>query len=238
MGVCGEWVENVSGRPMRTDDELPRRDGEVAAEGCDDHGILFRSLISVGLAEGFHADADMADLALHAGLVLGFRHASLADVYVGSAALLPPSLIRLANWTDRSTYRTLRARVVAEHARPVGLTGLLRNELAFQRAVVDALGGQTLIALMGMLHRIIENTMSRMDWGPSPVGRHLAEAKSHDEIVRLVEAGRGQAAATLACVRTKQVAGVIREYDAAAYLHSNGVSGQRGLRLIPPADGC
>lgn len=205
---------------MRTDDGPPRRHGEFAAGGRDAHGILFRSRIGPGRPEGtegvLHVDGGMADFALHAGLVLGYQRASLADVYVGSAALLPPSLIRLANRADKSVFRRLRARVVAEHARPEGLTGLLQSELAFQGAVVDALGGQTLIAMMGMLHKIIEYTMSRMDSRPGPVVRHLAEVKLHDEIIRLVEAGRGQSAAALACVRTKEVVGVIREFDAAA----------------------
>ena len=156
-----------------------------------------------------------ADFALQAGLILGHQRVSLADIYVGSAALVPPSLIRLAERTDKSVHRTLRARVVAERARPVGLTGLLLRELAFQGAVVEALGGQTLIALMGMLHRLIEFTIARMESTPGPVVRHLAEVKLHDEIVRLVEAGRGQSAAALAHVRNKEVEAVIREYDAA-----------------------
>ena len=119
--------------------------------------------------------------------------------------------------------------MAAEHARPAGLTGLLRSELAFQEAVVDALGGQTLIVLMGMLHGIIEFTISRMESTPGPVVRHLAEVKSHDEIIRLVEAGRGQSAAALVRVRNKEVEAVIREYDAA--------KGADELVRIPPAEG-
>ena len=210
-------MDIVPGRPMKIDDEFPRRYGEV------------RSLVGVSLPERFPVDADLADLALHAGLALGHQRVSLADIFVGSAALLPPSLIQLAERTDKSAHRTLRARVVAEHARPVGLTGLLLSELAFQGAVVDALGGQTLIALKGMLHRLIEFTISRMELTPGPVVRHLAEVKLHDEIVRHVEAGRGQSAAALAHVRNKEVEAVIREYDAA--------TGADELIRIPPAEG-
>ena len=200
---------------MRTDDQPPGRDGYSAAGGRDAHGILFRSLTGIGRPEGYDDDADMADLVLRAGLVLSYKRASLADVYVASAVLLPPTLIRLADRKDKSSYRTLRAIVAAEHARPAGLTGLLRNELAFQEAVVDALGCQTLIVLMDMLHGIIEYATSRMDPRSGPVIRHLAEVKSHQEIIRLVEAGRGQSAAALVCVRTNDVEGVIREYDTA-----------------------
>ena len=210
---------------MRTDDQPPSRDGDSAAGGRDAHGILFRSLTGIGRPEGYDDDADMADLVLRAGLVLSYKRASLADVYVASAVLLPPSLIRLADRKDKSSYRTLRAIVAAEHARPAGLTGLLRNELAFQEAVVDALGCQTLIVLMDMLHGIIEYATSRMDPRSGPVIRHLAEVKSHQEIIRLVEAGRGQSAAALVCVRTKEVEGVIREYDTAAGMAQPDTSG-------------
>ena len=210
---------------MRTDDQPPSRDGDSAAGGRDAHGILFRSLTGIGRPEGYDDDADMADLVLRAGLVLSYKRASLADVYVASAVLLPPSLIRLADRKDKSSYLTLRAIVAAEHARPAGLTGLLRSELAFQEAVVDALGCQTLIVLMDMLHGIIEYATSRMDPRSGPVIRHLAEVKSHQEIIRLVEAGRGQSAAALVCVRTKEVEGVIREYDTAAGMAQPDTSG-------------
>lgn len=210
---------------MRTDDQPPGRDGDSAAGGRDAHGILFRSLTGIGRPEGYDDDADMADLVLRAGLVLSYKRASLADVYVASAVLLPPSLIRLADRKDKSSYRTLRAIVAAEHARPAGLTGLLRNELAFQEAVVDALGCQTLIVLMDMLHGIIEYATSRMDPRSGPVIRHLAEVKSHHEIIRLVEAGRGQSAAALVSVRTKKVEGVIREYDTAPGMAQPDTSG-------------
>ena len=210
---------------MRTDDQMPRRDGDSAAGGRDAHGILFRSLTGIGRPEGYDDDADMADLVLRAGLVLSYKRASLADVYVASAVLLPPSLIRLAERKDKSSYRTLRAIVAAEHARPAGLTGLLRNEVAFHEAVVDALGCQTLIVLMDMLHGIIEYATSRMDPRSGPVIRHLAEVKSHHEIIRLVEAGRGQSAAALVSVRTKDLEGVIREYDTAAGMAQPDTSG-------------
>ena len=210
---------------MRTDDQPPSRDGDSAAGGRDAHGILFRSLTGIGRPEGYDDDADMADLVLRAGLVLSYKRASLADVYVASAVLLPPTLIRLADRKDKSSYRTLRAIVAAEHARPAGLTGLLRSELAFQEAVVGALGCQTLIVLMDMLHGIIEYATSRMDPRSGPVIRHLAEVKSHHEIIRLVEAGRGQSAAALVSVRTKKVEGVIREYDTAPGMAQPDTSG-------------
>ena len=78
---------------------------------------------------------------------------------------------------------------------------------------------------MDMLHGIIEYATSRMDPRSGPVIRHLAEVKSHQEIIRLVEAGRGQSAAALVCVRTKEVEGVIREYDTAAGMVQPDTSG-------------
>jgi DNA-binding FadR family transcriptional regulator len=211
---------------MRTDDKPSRpRDGDFAAARRDAYGIPIRSGSGIAGSEGYDDDADMADLALYAGLILSYKRASLADVYVASATFLPPSLICLADRKDSSSYSRLRAIVATERVRPAGLTGLLRNELAFQEAVVDALGCQTLIVLMDMLQEIIDYSTSRMDSPSDPVIRHLAGVKSHHEIIRLVEAGRGQSAAALACLRTKEIAGLIREYDTTEGMdrpHSSG----------------
>lgn len=198
---------------MSADDEPPRRDGDFAPGRRDAHGIPFQSVTGIASSGGDDDDADMADLALHAGLVLSYKRASLADIYVASATFMPPSLICLADRKDKSSYSRLRAIVAAEHVRPAGVTQLLRNELVFQEAVVDALGCETLIVLMEMLHEIIEYATSRMDPCSDPVIRRLAEVKSHHEIIRLVEAGRGQAAAALVRLRTNEIEGLIREYD-------------------------
>lgn len=196
----GEQTAASRRRQMRTDDK------------SDTHGSPFWSPTGIASPGGYDDDADIADLVVHAGLILSYKRASLADVYVASATFLPPSLICLADRKDNSSYSRLRALVAAEHVRPPGLTRLLRNELVFQEAVVDALGCETLILLMEMLHEIIEYATSRM--GFHPVIRHLAEVKSHQEIIRLVQAGRGQSAAALVCARTKEIEGLIREYDA------------------------
>lgn len=195
---------------MRSDDIPPRRD-DLAAARPDAYGIPIRSWSGIASSEGHDDDADSADLALYAGLILSYKRAPLADVYVASAAFLPPSLICLADRKDKISCSRLRT-IVASVSR-TGLTGLLRSELAFQEAVADALGCQTLIVLMDMLHEIIDYATSRMDSRSDPVIRHLAEVKSHDEIIRLVEAGRGQSAAALVRVRTKEIEALIREYD-------------------------
>jgi hypothetical protein len=160
-------------------------------------------------ADGYHGD--VAGLARHAGLLLSYKEASLADVYVASAALVPPALVHLAGRRNEAVHRGLRAMLAAEQAPPTGLAGVLRRELAFQGAVVDVLGSQTLIVLKDMLHEIIECAASRLDRRPAPAVRHLAEARTHHAIVSLVEAGRGQAAATLARERTREIERVISE---------------------------
>lgn len=159
-------------------------------------------------------DAEMTRLALHAGFALSTERASLADIYVASAALLPPSLIRLADRKDEGSYRALKARVAAQYSRPEGLIGLLRSELAFQEAVVSALGCRTLIVFLEMLHEIIDCATSGTDPRIGPAITHLAEVKSHRDIIRLTAAGRGQLAAALASIRNKEIEGVIRKCGA------------------------
>ncbi len=178
-----------------------------------------RSLPGVSSPRGYSGprgdddDADIADLVAHAGLVLSCKHASLADIYVASASFMPPSLICLADRKYHSSYSSLRAMVAAEHVRPPGLIRLLRNELLFQKAIVEALGCETLILLMDMLHEIIESATSRMDPCFHPVIRSLAEVKSHKDIIRLIEAGHGQSAAALVGARTTQIQGLLCEYE-------------------------
>jgi DNA-binding GntR family transcriptional regulator len=74
-----------------------------------------------------------------------------------------------------------------------------------------------------MLHEIIDFAMSHLNPRPSSAPRHLAEVKTHHEIVRLVEAGDGQAAAALMRLRTSEVEDVIREYDARSLSPSDGL---------------
>jgi DNA-binding FadR family transcriptional regulator len=164
-----------------------------------------------GGEDGDGYNGDVAGLAMRAGLVLSYKEASLADVYVASAALVPPALVHLAGRRDEAVLRGLRAMLAAEQAPPTGLAGVLRRELAFQGVVVDVLGSQTLMVLKDMLHEIIEWAASRLDRRPDRVVRHLAEARTHHAIVSLVEAGRGQAAAALARERTREIERVILE---------------------------
>jgi DNA-binding FadR family transcriptional regulator len=171
----------------------------------------------------YDEDADMATLASCAGCFLRHKHASLADVFVASASFLPPSLLHLAHRQEKTSCDTLRAIVAAERVHSKGLVGLLRTELAFQEGVVHALGSETLTVLMDMLHEIIDCAMSHLNQRPSSAPRHLAEVKTHHEIVRLVEAGDGQAAAALMRVRTSEVEDVIREYDARPWSPSDGL---------------
>jgi GntR family transcriptional repressor for pyruvate dehydrogenase complex len=198
-------LESVPGRQMTTYD---------IRHGMERRWIPLQSAPSIVDSRGYDEDSDMAGLALHAGLVLSYNHVSLADVYVASASVLPPSLVRLAHQEERTSCSGLRAVVAAERGHSPGLAGLLRTELAFQDAIVDALGCETLVVLMDMLHEIIDAAMSHLDRRFTPAARHLAEVRTHHEIVRLVEAGHGQAAASLARVRTREIEDFIREYDA------------------------
>lgn len=208
----------VKGTTVRIDDSSPHsRYGDVAEATHAAVELWLRSWRpSVPLPHrgGNAADAydrDATGLAVHAGLALSYKKISLTDVYVASAALMLPSLVRLADRRDEAAHRRLREVLAAEQVRPTGLAGVLRRELAFQGAVVDVLGLQTLIVLKDMLHEIIECAASRLDGRSAPSVRYLAEARTHHDIVRLVEAGRGQAAATLARERTREIEGLIRE---------------------------
>jgi DNA-binding FadR family transcriptional regulator len=207
---------------MRINDSAPgRKRGEFHAawHAGGREQVLPLSPTNTPPAAGQDHDTSMTDLAMQAGLILSYNRASLRDVFVASATLMPPCLIYLADRNDDAAHSRLRAMSAAEHVRRGGLAGLLWNELAFQRAVVDAVGNKTLIVLTDTLHEIIGCAMSRLDQRSAPV-RHLVEVKSHHEIIRLVEAGRGQAAAALVWVRTEEIEGIIRQYDTSGGLLS------------------
>jgi DNA-binding GntR family transcriptional regulator len=152
---------------------------------------------------------------MHAELALSYRRASLADVYVASAALVPPCLVRLAYRGDEAALHQVRARLATEQMSPTGLAGVLRRELAFHGAVVDALDSQTFVLLKDMLHEVIERVASRLGCRSRPIVRCLGNAPTHQEIVNLVEAGDGRAAATLARQRAKEIEAFICENDVA-----------------------
>jgi DNA-binding GntR family transcriptional regulator len=200
---------------MRINDSPPRRerrsDLPTAARGQQ---ILPLSSTETPVRGGLDYDTSVTHLAKQTGLILSYSGASLADVFVASATLLPPCLIYLADRNDEATHTRLRAMLAAEPVRRGGLAGLLRNELAFHRAVVDALGSETLVVLKDTLHEIIGCAVSHLDQRSADV-RNVLEVKSHHEIICLLEAGRGQAAAALVWVRTKQIERIIREYDPA-----------------------
>jgi DNA-binding FadR family transcriptional regulator len=219
MPAAGAGVDIVvKGTTVRIDDSSPHsRYGDVAEATHAAVELWLRSwrpTVPLPHSGGNAADAynrDATGLAMQAGLVLSYKKISLTDVYVASAALMLPSLVRLADRRDEAAHRRLREVLAVEQVRPTGLAGVLRRELAFQSAVVDALGLQTLIVLKDMLHEIIECAASRLDGRSAPSVRYLAEARTHHDIVRLVEAGRGRAAATLARERTREIDGLIRE---------------------------
>jgi DNA-binding FadR family transcriptional regulator len=210
---------------MRLDDKPPsltRGDAFANEQRGTRQSIPLRVAPPSASSPGYDEDADMATLAACAGSVLSHKHASLADVFVASASFLPPSLLRLAHREEKTSCNRLRAIVAAERVHSKGLAGLLRTELAFQEGVVDALCSETLTVLMDMLHEIIDCAMSHLNKRPTSAPRYLAEVKTHHEIVRLVEAGQGQAAAALMRARSSEVEDVIRDYDA---------------RPLSPADG-
>jgi DNA-binding FadR family transcriptional regulator len=213
---------------MRINDSAPRpkRRGESPAawQAARGQQVVRLSPTDTPLRGGHLYDTSMTDFAMQAGLILSHNGASLADVFVASGTLMPPCLIYLADRHDDATHSRLRAMLAAEQMRRGGLAGLLGNELAFQRAVVDALGSETLLVLTDTLHEIIGRAMSRLDQRPAPV-RNLVEVKSHHEIIRLVETGRGQAAAALVRVRTEEIERIIREYDATGGLLSRFLFG-------------
>jgi DNA-binding FadR family transcriptional regulator len=221
---------------MRLDDRPPslnRRD-----DFADEKRDAWRQWVPLHFAPGnarspgYDEHADMAALASCAGLVLSHKHASLADVFVASASFLPPSLLQLVRRHEKAACSLLKAIVAAERVHAKGLTGLLRTELAFQEAVVDALGSETLIVLMDMLHEIIDCAASHLNERPSSAPRHLAEVKTHHEIVRLVEAGHGDEAAALMRVRTSEVEDVIREYDGSALVSGRRVDSGKHLGSV------
>jgi hypothetical protein len=158
---------------------------------------------------------DLTRLATHAGLVLGQRGASLADIYRASAVLMPPCLLRLTDGSREHVHARLWSMLATEQGWPLGLAGLLRREMGFQNAVLDLLGNQTLIVLKDMLHEVIRCAMGHLDQLAADAVVRLTEAPTHHDIVRHLEAGRGQEAAVLAGQRAARVETLLREDEIA-----------------------
>jgi DNA-binding FadR family transcriptional regulator len=151
------------------------------------------------------------DTVLHAELVLCLRGASLADVYRASAAFSVPRLGRLCGALGETGHGRFGEVIAAEHTRSSAAAALLHREMIFHDIILELGGNETLAALQAVLHRLVDDALHRLAPLASPATVvDVVDGRTHREVVRLVEAGRGRDAQLLAHRRTLQVEALLR----------------------------
>jgi DNA-binding FadR family transcriptional regulator len=125
-------------------------------------------------------------LAKHAGLLLQFRHATIADVVTARALLEPRAAAVVAAQRRPEAVSLLREHLVLEAA---GRSDTVAQELGerFHELLVELAGNQTLRIYTTMINHIISVHMSRLGSSHSEE-RHRLRSE-HRRLVELIEAG-------------------------------------------------
>jgi hypothetical protein len=149
--------------------------------------------------------------ALRAELVLCLRGASLADVYRASAAFTVPRLGGLCGALGETGHGRFGEVIAAEDARSSVAAALLHREMVFHDVILELGGNETLAALQAVLHRLVDDALHRLSpLAPPATVVDVVDGRTHREVVRLVEAGRGRDAQLLAHRRARQVEALLR----------------------------
>ena len=144
-------------------------------------------------------------------VVLGLRGASLADVYRASAAFTVPCLGRLSDVLGKTGHRRFDEVIAAEYTHVSATAALLHREMIFHDVVLELGGNETLAVLGAVLHRVVDDALLRLPAFASPAAVvDGVRGRTHREVVRLVEAGRGRDAELLAHRWALQVEAALR----------------------------
>jgi GntR family transcriptional regulator, transcriptional repressor for pyruvate dehydrogenase complex len=132
-------------------------------------------------------DPDAA--ARHAGLVLQYRQATLADVFEARTIVEPPAAAMLAARRDRVAISRQLAQAVASERAAAPASW---QDPVFHRLVVSLTGNETLTLLTNMLEYISE-AAGRESERAKPPSAHQVELahRAHERLVALIRAGDG-----------------------------------------------
>jgi DNA-binding FadR family transcriptional regulator len=130
-------------------------------------------------------DSDVA--ARHAGLVLQYRSATLADVFEARAIVEAPAAAMLASRRDRATAAKRLDRSLAEQREDIASPW---RGPAFHGLVVELAGNQTLLLLTTMLEYIQEGAArSVLEHQPGDSRQARRGFEAHERLIELVRAG-------------------------------------------------
>ena len=150
------------------------------------------ALITVhrGARGGARVHAPKSDVAaLHAGLVLQYRGATLADVFEARVIVEAPAANMLASRRDRATaVKRLERSLLEQHEDPASPW----RGPEFHRLVVELTGSQTLLLLTTMMEYIQEATArSALERQPSDLRLARRGLEAHQQLIELIHAGNG-----------------------------------------------
>jgi GntR family transcriptional regulator, transcriptional repressor for pyruvate dehydrogenase complex len=130
-------------------------------------------------------DSDVA--ARHAGLVLQYRQATLADVFEARTIVEPPAAAMLAGRRDRVSISRKLAKAVASERAAAPASW---QDPVFHRLVVELTGNETLTLLTNMLEYISEAAGRESDRIKPPSTREVEQAhRAHERLVALIRDG-------------------------------------------------
>ncbi len=135
----------------------------------------------------------IATAAHYAGLVLEYRQATTADVFLAAAAIEAPCAAMLARSRSAKDLKRLREAVAAERDARDDPDRLLQLQNDFHRLVVELVDNNTLRVLSDVVRQIIEVATRRYLGSPTlraedRIPASDAGIRAHEKLVELIEA--------------------------------------------------
>lgn len=160
-------------------------------------------VVKRGSRGGIEISVPRVETAAHyAGLLLEYRQATTADVFVAAAAIEAPCAAKLARTRKAADLAELRAAVEAEQAARDDPEALLDLQNGFHRLIVDLVGNTTLRVLSEVVRHIIEVATRRYLTSASLAAADRMAAsnagiRAHAKLVTLVDEKNAAGAETL-----------------------------------------
>lgn len=160
-------------------------------------------VVKRGSRGGIEVSVPRVQIAAHyAGLLLEYRRATTADVFVAAAAIEGPCVGMLARRRTVDDVRALRSLIDDERLLGDDPEALLEQQNEFHRALIRLADNQTLGVLSDVLRHIIEIATERYVSNPGVGGREKAPSakaatRTHQQVVDLIEARDNEAAEAL-----------------------------------------
>jgi DNA-binding FadR family transcriptional regulator len=160
-------------------------------------------VVKRGSRGGIEVSVPRVEKAAHyAGLLLEYRQATTADVFVAAAAIEGPCVAMLARHRTAQDLKILRAAVDSERGVDEDEVDLLEHQNDFHRLLIDLAANQTLMVLSDVLRHIIEVATRRYVSDSALRGSDRSSAarkatRTHQKVVDLIAEKDASGAETL-----------------------------------------